>query len=135
MTSQGFDWRNARVSDLYPSTDVVAEIGRVAIAAARVDHELALVLLALKFPAPFEELVKSSSSPLEKKLRTRIAEFFESETQELCDHILSVVRSSIYARNAVVHSVWTPEDRQGHFAPGALEGAGLDGSVSVRPCD
>ena len=47
MTDEGFDWQTARISHMYPSADTLAEIGRVAIAAARVDQELALVLLGL----------------------------------------------------------------------------------------
>ena len=49
---EGFDLRQARLPDFYPTDDVLAEMGRVAIAAARVDSQLALLLLAVKYPEP-----------------------------------------------------------------------------------
>ena len=50
--SEGFDLRGARLPDFYPADDVLVEIGRVAIAATRVDNQLALVLYAVKYPEP-----------------------------------------------------------------------------------
>ena len=49
---EGFDLRQARLPDFYPADDVLAEMGRVAIAATRVDSQLALLLLAVKYPEP-----------------------------------------------------------------------------------
>lgn len=49
---EGFDLRQARLPDFYPTDDVLAEMGRVAIAAARVDSQLALLLLAVRYPEP-----------------------------------------------------------------------------------
>ena len=49
---EGFDLKQARLPDFYPIDDVLAEMGRVAIAAARVDSQLALLLLAVKYPEP-----------------------------------------------------------------------------------
>jgi hypothetical protein len=47
---EGFGLRQARLPDFSPAGDVLAEMGRVAIAAARVDGQLALLLLAVKYP-------------------------------------------------------------------------------------
>jgi hypothetical protein len=49
---EGFDLRQARLPDFCPADDVLAEMGRVAIAATRVDSQLALLLLAVKYPEP-----------------------------------------------------------------------------------
>ena len=122
-TDEGFEWQTAHMDHMYPSADILAEIGRVAIAAARVDRELALVLLALKISVSFEELIKLSSAPLCKMLRTRIDEFFESDLHGHAENGLAIVRTRLDSRHAVMHSIWTPEDADSLFS--------VDGIVAV----
>jgi len=57
-------------------------MGRVAIAAARVDRHLALVLLAIKYSKDFEGLLKKNSNDLHKILKRRLAELFEGSLFE-----------------------------------------------------
>jgi hypothetical protein len=121
MAEGEFDVMGARWDHMYPASEVVAEIGRVAIAATLVDHELALVLDALKFPKSYEELIRLPGRVLREKLEARIAEYFESETQALVDEIMSIVRASLMARNSVVHSIWRLEDKQRHVEVGTLD--------------
>jgi hypothetical protein len=52
-----FDLRQASLPGFYPADDVLAEMGRVAIAATRVDSQLALLLLAVKYPRARESRV------------------------------------------------------------------------------
>jgi hypothetical protein len=54
-------------------------------------------------------------------LRARIREFFETETQQLSEEILAIVRASLEARHSVVHSIWTPAPMQRQFEVGTLQ--------------
>ena len=63
-----FDLRTAKLGDFYPSDEVLAEIGRVTIVAGRVDRQLALVLLAIKYAEPLEVLLTWPSSRLHKQI-------------------------------------------------------------------
>jgi hypothetical protein len=121
MASGSFEWSEARIDHMYPSAEILAEIGRVAIAATRVDQEVALVLLALKFPERFEMLLKLNSSQLRKKLQHRTHEFFENELLEHTEGVLNLVQDRLENRHLVMHSIWTPEDRETFLSAEALE--------------
>jgi hypothetical protein len=111
-SSEGdFDWRRARWAALYPSPEVLAEMGRVTIAAARVDQKLALVLLAIKHSKDFEALLKENSGDLYKALKRRLGELFEGPLLEWAIKNLEEVRKRIEVRHAVSHSIWTPGDQ------------------------
>ncbi|MEU0553809.1 hypothetical protein [Dactylosporangium sp. NPDC006015] len=107
----GFDWTQARWSPLYPPIEILAEMGRVAVAAARVDRQLALALLAIKHPDEFDELLKRNSSMLLKELRRRTEELFEGQLLSWALANINEVQKRIEARHAVAHSIWTPADR------------------------
>jgi hypothetical protein len=62
----GFNLGTARLSDLYSADDVLAEIGRVTMAAAR---KLALIMMAVKYNEPFDVLPTSQSGRLCKEIR------------------------------------------------------------------
>ncbi|MEV6799665.1 hypothetical protein AB0M91_15135 [Micromonospora rifamycinica] len=109
--AEKFDWTKARWGALYPPTEIVAEMGRVTIAAARVDRQLALVLLALKYPEDFETLLRRESSKLYKAVDRRVREFFEGPLLEWTLVNLEEVKARIEARHAVAHSIWTVGDR------------------------
>jgi hypothetical protein len=91
--SEGFDLCGARLPDFYPADDVLVEIGRVAIAATRVDNELALVLYAVKYPEPehpesLERLRTWPTGRLAQTARTVLKRHFEGD---LLDTALAVV--------------------------------------------
>lgn len=103
-----FDWRNVRWPPLYPSPDILAEMGRITIAAARVDRQLALVLLAVKYSKDFHALLKKNSSELLGALKTRLSELFEGSLFEPTATNLDEVQRIIEVRHAVAHSIWSP---------------------------
>ncbi|WP_433128586.1 hypothetical protein ACQPWW_02180 [Micromonospora sp. CA-240977] len=106
-----FDWMKARWGALYPPSEIVAEMGRVTIAAARVDRQLALALLALKHPEGFETLLRKESSKLYKGLERRVTELFGGPLLEWTLANLEEVKARIEARHAVAHSIWSVADR------------------------
>ncbi|NMO57526.1 hypothetical protein HH310_40965 [Actinoplanes sp. TBRC 11911] len=115
-----FDWTSTRIDDMYPNAYILAEIGRVAIAAARVDQELALVLVALKGSMSFEELLKKSSGDLIKTVKQKNTEFFEGEMHEYANRVLDAVRGILDSRHSVMHSIWSTEDRKTLLSAEAL---------------
>lgn len=56
----------------------LCEIGRITIAATRVDREMALSLVAIRHSARLEELLTWSSRDLIKAVKERLEELFES---------------------------------------------------------
>jgi hypothetical protein len=95
----------------YPATAISAEIGRVAIAAARVDEEYALLLSALhagrRTDWDFEKLRRGSSRWLRDTSLDRLEELFE---EELLEHARDTVQAAYRAldhRHVAMHSVWT----------------------------
>jgi len=125
--SEGFDLREARLPDFYPADDVLVEIGRVAIAATRVDNQLALVLYAVKYPEPenpesLERLRTWSTGRLAQQARTALKCRFEGD---LLDTALSAVDCAAERqekRHACLHSLWMPEPRDTSFKVGILAG-------------
>jgi len=115
-SEDAFDWRNARWAPLYPASEILAEMGRVTIAAARVDRQLALVLLAIKYSKSFEELLKQNSNELYKTLKRRLVELFEGELLGRATTGLEEVRKRIEVRHQVSHSIWNPDDRSDRFS-------------------
>jgi hypothetical protein len=119
----GFDWGQAHVTHLYPPPDILAEMGRVTIAAAaRVDFQLALVLLAIKHSKNFEALLKKNSGELYKALKVRLAKLFEGPLLESSTENLEELHRRIEVRHAVTHSIWTPDDRSDLFSVEQLLG-------------
>jgi hypothetical protein len=116
-----FDWTQVRWSPLYPPTEILAEMGRVSVAAARVDRQLALALLAIKHPEDFDELLKKNSSVLLKALNRRTEELFEGQLLSWALGNIEEVRKRIEARHAVAHSIWTPADRSESVSAELLE--------------
>ncbi len=95
----------------YPATAISAEIGRVAIAAARVDQEYALLLCGLhagdRAGWDFKDLRCRTSAWLRDKSAERVNELFE---RQLLEHARAVVQTAYAAldhRHVAMHSVWT----------------------------
>lgn len=105
-----FDWRRVRWPSLYPSPETLAEIGRVTIAAARLDRQVAMVLLALKYRSSFADLLKQNSMELRKALKSEVERRFEGDLLQSVGKGLEEVRRRIELRHTVVHSIWTPGD-------------------------
>lgn len=121
MTGDSFSWSEARIEHMYPPADILAEIGRVAVAAARIDQELALVLLAIKIPEQFEALLKLNSTQLRKKLWQKSDEYFKDELLDHTHAVLELVRKRLDNRHLVMHSIWAPEDRQTFLSAETLQ--------------
>jgi hypothetical protein len=111
----GFDLRNARIGDMYPPDDTAAEIGRVTIAAARVDRQLALILLAIKYSENLGELQTWSSSKLCKVIRQQLKRLFEGPLLEDALTGLRTVQQCLEERHGVAHSIWDPDMRDAAF--------------------
>ncbi len=122
LTEGPFDWRRARWTPLYPAPEILAEMGRVTIAAARVDRQLALVLLAIKYSKDFEGLLKKNSSDLYKILEHRLVELFEGSLFEWTTTNLQEVLKRIEVRHQVSHSIWNPADHSDRFSVELLAG-------------
>jgi hypothetical protein len=58
---EGFDLGQARLPDFYPADNVLVEMGPVAIAATRVDSQLALLLLTVKYSSAVRRHLQHSS--------------------------------------------------------------------------
>lgn len=78
----GFNLDTARLGDFYPADDVLAEIGRVIMAAARLDRELPLILVAVKYNEPFDVLLTWQSGRLCKEIRKGLERLFEGDLLE-----------------------------------------------------
>ena len=138
---EGFDLRQARLPDFYPADDVLAEMGRVAIAATRVDSQLALLLLAVKYPEPenpesLDVLRRWSTGRLAEQAQRVLKRRFEGK---LLDAALAAVNCAAERqdkRHVVLHSLWTPEPSDTLFKVGILAGLGsqdeLDELVQAR---
>lgn len=95
----------------YPATAISAEIGRVAIAAARVDEEYALLLSALhagrRNDWDFEKLRRGSSRWLRDTSLDRLKELFEEELLEHARDTVQAAYTALDHRHVAMHSVWT----------------------------
>jgi hypothetical protein len=95
----------------YPATAISAEIGRVAIAAARVDQEYALLLSGLhagrRADWDFEVLRRRSSAWLLDKSLDRVEELFEGQMLEQAREVVQAAYSALDHRHIAMHSVWT----------------------------
>lgn len=138
---EGFDLSTARLPDFYPDDDVLVEIGRVAIAATRVDRQLALVLSAVKFPEPEEPmaldvLLRWSTSQLIRQARKELKRRFEGDLLKAALAVVDSAAERQERRHAVLHSLWTPEPRSTSFKVEVLAGlrsqAELDELVRER---
>ena len=106
--SQDFDWTHARLGPLYPPPEFLAEVGRVTVAAARLDRQLALALVALKHPNQFDDLLKMSSSSLCSTLLNKLDELFAGDLYNWAKSGMTQVQQFIEGRHSVAHSLWTP---------------------------
>ena len=95
----------------YPATAISAEIGRVAIAAARVDQEYALLLSALhagrRADWDFEDLRRRGSAWLRDTSLHRAEELFEGQLLEQARDVVRTAYSALDQRHVAMHSVWT----------------------------
>lgn len=129
---EGFDLRQARLPDFYPADDVLAEMGRVAIAAARVDSQLALLLLAVKYPEPenpesLDVLRKWPTSRLAQQAQRILKRRFEGHMLDVALAAVDCAAERQDKRHVVLHSLWTPEPLDTLFKVGILAGlASLD---------
>jgi hypothetical protein len=85
-----------------------AEIGRITIAAARVDREMALNLVAIRHSARFEELLTWSSSDLYRAMKNRLEELFESNLLESALQDLDAARTALNPRRPRARSGGPP---------------------------
>ena len=95
----------------YPATTISAEIGRVAIAATRVDQESALLLSGLHAGEgaawDFEDLRRRGSAWLRDKSLDRVEELFEGELLENARAVVLAAYTALDHRHVAMHSVWT----------------------------
>jgi len=95
----------------YPATAISAEIGRVAIAAARVDQESALLLSGLhageRAGWDFEDLRRRGSAWLRDKSLDRVDELFEGQLLEDAQAVVLAAYTALDHRHVAMHSVWT----------------------------
>jgi hypothetical protein len=138
---EGFDLRQARLPDFYPADDVLAEMGRVAIAATRVDSQLALLLLAVKYPEPenpasLDVLRTWPTSRLAQHARNVLKRRFEGHMLDVALAAVDCAVERQERRHAVLHNLWTPEPRDTSFKVNILMGLGsqaeLDDLVRER---
>lgn len=106
-----FDLSHVALGPDYPATEISAEIGRVAIAAARVDQEYALLLQALhagnRAEWDFADLRKLSSGDLRARSLRRVKEFFEGQVLKDACTVVQDAYTALERRHAVMHTVWT----------------------------
>lgn len=131
---KGFDLRQARLPDFYPADDVLAEMGRVAIAATRVDSQLALLLLAVKYPEPgnpesLDVLRTWPTGRLAQQARKILKRRFEGHMLDVALATVNCAAERQDKRHAVLHSLWTPEPRDTSFKVGIL--AGLESQAEL----
>ncbi len=112
---EGFDLSKARLGDFYPSDEVLAEIRRVTIAAGRVDLQLALILVAIKYAEPLEVLLTWSSSRLHKQVRKELRRLFEEDLLEIAVAAVDAAAIQLDERRVVVHSLWDLNPRDTSF--------------------
>jgi hypothetical protein len=138
---EGFDLRQARLPGFYPADDVLAEMGRVAITATRVDSQLALLLLALKYPEPenpesLDVLRRWSTSRLTEQAQRVLKRRFEGHLLEVALAAVKCAAERQDTRHVVLHSLWTPEPPDTSFKVGILAGLAsqdeLDKLVQAR---
>jgi hypothetical protein len=138
---EGFDLGQARLPDFYPADDVLAEMGRVAIAATRVDSQLALLLLAVKYPEPenpepLHVLRTWPTGRLAQQARKVLKRRFEGHMLDVALAAVNCAAERQDKRHAVLHSLWTPEPRDTSFKVSILTGLGsqaeLDEMVRER---
>jgi hypothetical protein len=115
-----FDLSRARLGDFYPSDEVLAEIGRVTMAAARVDRQLAMILVAIKYPEPecpepLDALLTWPSSRLHKQVRKELERLFEGDLLEYAQAAVNAAARHLDRRHAVVHSFWEPHPHDTMF--------------------
>jgi hypothetical protein len=125
--SEEFDLGAARLPDFYPADDVLAEIGRVTMAASRVDRQLAMILVAIKYPEPekpepFDVLLTWRSSRLHKQARKELERRFEGNLLAGALAAVDTAASRLDNRHAVVHSLWEPHPHDTTFKVDILGG-------------
>jgi hypothetical protein len=95
----------------YPLSAISAEIGRVAIAAARVDQGYALLLHALhagqRAEWALEVLQKQASGELKRRSLGRMEELFEGPLLATARGIVEDAYAALERRHAVMHTVWS----------------------------
>ena len=95
----------------YPPAAVSAEIGRVAIAAARVDEALALLLHGLhagrRADWGLEHLLTLDSGKLKSCALSRTEEFFEGQLLIESQTLIRAAYAALKHRHKVMHTVWT----------------------------
>lgn len=95
----------------YPATTISAEIGRVAIAAARVDQEFALLLSALHAGAraawDFEDLRRRGSAWLRDTSLSRVEELFGGELLQDAQTVVTGAYAALDRRHVAMRTVWT----------------------------
>lgn len=107
----GFQLSSVASGPDYPATAISAEIGRVAIAAARVDQEYALLLSGLHAGAradwDFEDLRRRRSAWLREKALVRVEKLFDGELLQQARDVVKRAYSALEHRHVAMHSVWT----------------------------
>lgn len=135
---EGFDLRQARLPDFYPTDDVLAEMGRVARAAARVDSRLALLLLAVKYPEPenpesLDVLRKWPTSRLAEQAQRILKRRFEGHMLDVALAAVDCAAERQDKRHVVLHSLWTPETPRHVVQGGHPRRTGVSGRAG-RAC-
>jgi hypothetical protein len=91
----------------YPPAEISAEIGRIAIAAARVDREMALNLVAIRHLGRFEDLLKLGSKDLYEAMKKLLQELFEGDLLESALQDVGAARDALSYRHSAVHTIWS----------------------------
>ena len=95
----------------YPAAAIAAEIGRVAIAAARVDDGYARLLEGLhggqREQWQLEELRRRSSQRLRDAALARVDELFTGDLLDSARTVIYGAYAALDRRHIVMHSIWT----------------------------
>ncbi len=99
----------------YPPADISAEVGRVAIAAARVD-EMFVRLLEVMHCGPVQDrnfLLKRNSSRLRDDCKQQINSLFQGDIRRAAVAAVDSAYASLERRHEVMHTIWTLSGRDG----------------------
>jgi hypothetical protein len=110
------------LGDFYLADDVLAEIGRVTMAAACLGLQLALILVAVKYNEPFDVLLTWQSGRLCKEIRKELERMFEGDLLEYSRAAVDAAARRLEKRHAVMHSLWEPNPSDAMFKVQVLAG-------------
>jgi hypothetical protein len=121
MSAEEFDWLTAPMEQMYPSVDVLAEIGRVAIAAAPRRPGTGLGASRAEVSHSVRRTDQAEQLSPHEAVEGPDRRILPGQDAGNSLKGLAIVRERLEARHSVMHSIWTLEDRQRLFEAGALQ--------------